>query len=126
SCPMIATSLKPLVAEMELAEKLPNESRFTIAFGVLALVGATVQFRPSVPLPITGEPLTVKSESGAVRPTLVRVPAPGNVWPAANVICPLLPNLNPVSVGEFDPVPKSRFRVPLGALVLFPVGSDCH
>jgi len=30
----------------------------------LALVGATVHFRPSVPAVVTGEPVTVKSEAG--------------------------------------------------------------
>jgi len=36
--------------------KLPPPSRFTIALAVLALVGATVQFSPSVPLLVMGEP----------------------------------------------------------------------
>src|SRR5580704_14186646 len=47
--------------------------RFTIAFAVFALVGATAQFSASVPLVAIGEPLTVKSEPGALSPTLLTV-----------------------------------------------------
>src|SRR5215467_11669552 len=61
------------------APKPPLESRFTIAFAVLLLVGATSQLNESVPLPVTGDPLTEKSELGALRPTLVTLPVPGNV-----------------------------------------------
>ena len=56
---------------------------------VLALVGATLQFRFRVPLLVIGEPVTVKSEDGALKPTLVTVPAPGNVWPEMNVTLPV-------------------------------------
>lgn len=67
--------LNELVVTM-LALKFPEPSRFTIAFAVFVLVGATVQFKPRVPLPVTGEPLTVKSDAGALSPTLVTVPVP--------------------------------------------------
>ena len=40
------------------------------------LVGATLQFSPNVPAVVTGEPLTLKSEFGALKPTLVTVPLP--------------------------------------------------
>ena len=50
-----------------------------MAFAVAALVGATVQLNPSVPLVVTGEPLTVKSELGALSPTLVTVPTLAHV-----------------------------------------------
>ena len=56
--------------------KLPVLSRFTIALAALADVGATVQFRPNVPAVMMGEPVTVKSELGALSPTLVTVPEP--------------------------------------------------
>jgi hypothetical protein len=56
------------------AVNLPLASRFTIALAVSAFVGATFQFSSSVPLVVTGEPLTVKSETGALSPTLVTVP----------------------------------------------------
>jgi hypothetical protein len=46
----------------------------TIALAVAALVGATFHFRPRVPLLVTGDPLTVKSDAGADNPTLVTVP----------------------------------------------------
>jgi hypothetical protein len=57
-----------------------------MAFAVSAFVGATVQFSASVPLLVTGDPLTVKSELGALSPTLLTVAAPGNVCPGANEI----------------------------------------
>ena len=71
----------PATAKIEPELKLPNASRFTMALAVLALVRTTVQFRPSVPADVIGEPVTVKSELGAEKPTLVTVPppAPGKV-----------------------------------------------
>src|ERR1700732_1484721 len=71
------------------AEQLPDASRLTMAFATSALVGATVQLSPSVPLPVSGEPLTVKSVEGAPRPTLVTVPVPGKVWLEMNVTLPV-------------------------------------
>jgi hypothetical protein len=44
---------------MLAALKLPVASRFTIALAVWLLVGDTIQARLSVPVPVTGEPLTV-------------------------------------------------------------------
>jgi hypothetical protein len=72
-----ATRLAPLsvpVAVMLFALKLPLASRFTMALAVEALVGATFQFSPRVPFVVTGEPVTVKSAGGALKPTLVTVP----------------------------------------------------
>src|ERR1700689_3709850 len=70
-------SLRLTVLEVILAAlKLPVESRLTMAFPVAALVGATFQFKPRVPLEVTGEPLTVKSEEGALKAMLVTVPLP--------------------------------------------------
>jgi hypothetical protein len=68
---------------MLAALKLPVESRLTMALAVSLAVGAVIHFRASVPLVVTGEPLTVKFEPGALRPTLVTVPVPvpGNVCP---------------------------------------------
>ena len=82
---MPATESRPLLVRapvMLSPLKLPVESRFTIALAVLADVGAIVQFSPSVPLPVIGEPVTLKSDEGALRPTLVTVPPPFNVWQA--------------------------------------------
>ena len=76
-------------APILIALKLPVLSRFTMALAVFALVGATFQFRFNVPLLVTGEPLTVKSELGALRPTLLTVPAPGKVCPEMNVTLPV-------------------------------------
>src|SRR5580704_7242329 len=104
----------------------PELSRFTIAFAVARFVGATVQLSPNVPLPVTGEPLTVKSEVGALSPTLLTAPVPGKACPGANVICPLPAMWRPVSRYLFDPCAKSRFRVPLAVLVLLFVDSACH
>src|SRR5579862_4601517 len=59
---------------MTPALKFPEASRFTIALAVSVLVGATVQARLSVPFVVSGEPLTVKSEEGAARATLVTLP----------------------------------------------------
>src|SRR5579862_7542928 len=56
----------------------------------------------------------------------VIVPVPGNFWPSANVICPLLAMFNPVSMGEPLPLSYRRFKVPAGLAVLFPTGSVCH
>src|SRR4030088_1631111 len=56
--------------------KLPVASRLTIAFAVSLLAGGTFQDNPNVPAPVTGEPLMVKSDAGAVTPTLVTVPVP--------------------------------------------------
>ena len=110
------------------ALKLPEASRFTIAFAVFALVGATAQAMFSVPVVVTGDPLTVKSDAGAVSPTLFTVPGPvpGNVCPTANVNRPLLLIFSPVSVGTAAPVPYSRFSVPDAVAVLFPAGSACN
>src|SRR5580704_3654938 len=108
-------------------EKLPVESRFTIAFAVAAAVGATFQFRASVPLLVTGDPPTVKSDDGALSPTLVTEPPPdGNVCPAANVISPLLEIESPVSVGVAVPDANSRSNLPNGVVLLFPTGSACQ
>jgi hypothetical protein len=86
------------------AVKLPEPSRFTIAFAVSALVGATFQAKFRVPAVFTGDPLTVKSDAGADSPTLVTGPVPGKVCPEANVMSPLLLILNPVSAGKAVPV----------------------
>src|ERR1700689_5192358 len=108
-------------------EKLPVESRFTMAFTVVVLVGATFQFRLSVPLLVTGEPLTVKSDVGALNPTLVTEPPPdGNVWPVANVISPLFEIESPVSAGAAVPDPNSRLNLPDGVVLLLPTGSACQ
>jgi hypothetical protein len=112
---------------MDPAEKLPEESRFTMAFAVAAFVGATVQFRAKVPLLVTGEPLTVKSDDGALNPTLVTEPTvDGNVCPAAKVIRPLLEIESPVSVGAAVPEPNNRLNLPNGVVLLFPTGSVCQ
>lgn len=50
----------------------------------------------------------------------------GNVWPAANVICPLEAIDSPVSAVFDEPDPKSKFSVPDGLAVSLPAGSDCH
>src|SRR5579864_1878745 len=103
-------------------------SRFTMALAVALLSGGTVHTRLNVPLLFTGDPSTVKSLAGAVIATLVTVPdpVPGKVCPAANVICPVLLILNPVSDGTAVPEPNSRFSVPEGVAVSLPVGSACH
>src|ERR1700686_2821388 len=125
--PPAEKALTPLLAEMPPAAKPPVLSRFTIAFAVSLLVGATFQLRPSVPLLVTGEPLTVKSDDGALSATLFTVPTlDGNVCPDANVIWPLLEIDSPVSPGVAVPDPNSRFNLPNGVAVLFPVGSACH
>ena len=57
---------------------------------MLALEGGTFQFSVRVPLPVTGDPETLKSDAGAASPTLVTVPlAPGKVCPLAKVMIPL-------------------------------------
>ncbi len=106
--------------------KFPLASRLTIAFAASLLVGATFQFRFSVPLLVTGEPVTLKSEDGALRPTLVTVPAPGKVCPVAKVNSPLLLSFSPVSAGEEVPEPKSRLSVPDGVEVLLLTASAFH
>ena len=55
-----------LIAAMFCALNEPVPSRLTMAFGVSALVGTAFQPSASVPLVVTGEPLTVKSGSGAL------------------------------------------------------------
>jgi hypothetical protein len=77
-------AVPPEVGEVEVIDpalKLPVESRLTMALAVSVLVGAVFHFRASAPVVVTGEPLTLKSEPGALRPTLVTdpLPAPGNV-----------------------------------------------
>src|SRR5262245_5568866 len=67
---------------MKPALKFPLASRLTIALAVLLEVGATFQFKPRVPLEVTGDPLTVKSDDGAESPTLVTVPVPPMVLQA--------------------------------------------
>src|SRR5260370_28068021 len=110
------------------ALKFPEASRFTMALTVLAFVGATFQAKLSVPLPVTGDPLTVKSVEGAVSPTLFTVPGPvpGNVCPFANEMIPLLLIFRPVSAGMAVPEPYSRFSVPDAVEVLLPAGSACN
>jgi hypothetical protein len=66
-------------AVMVFAAKLPEPSRFTIVLAVSLLVGAAVHLKLSVPLLVMGEPDTVKSELGALKPTLVTVPFPDAV-----------------------------------------------
>ncbi len=115
-----------LVAVTVPAAKLPEPSRFTIAFAVSALVGVTFHAMLSVPLLVTGEPVTVKSVEGAASPTLFTVPAPGNVCPVANVNSPLLLTFSPVSAGVAVPVAYSRFSVPEAVVVLLFTGSACN
>src|SRR5579864_6780427 len=55
-----------VTAEMFPALNEPVPSRLTMVFAVSALVGATVQESPSVPLWVMGELLTVKSDAGAL------------------------------------------------------------
>ena len=74
--PVTAETFEVVVAWIIPALKAPEASRFTIALAVLALVGATLQFSPNVPAVVTGEPLTLKSEFGALKPTLVTEAAP--------------------------------------------------
>src|SRR5260370_32591402 len=105
---------------------LPAVSRLTIALDTLLLVGGTFQFRLSVPLLVTGEPLTVKSDEGAANATLLTVPVPGNACPEANEMIPLFEIVSPVSAGVVAPDPKSRFSLPSGAAVLFSTGSACQ
>jgi hypothetical protein len=90
------------------ALKFPEASRLTMALAVFAFVGAVLHFRFSVPLFVTGEPLTVKSEDGALSPTLVTVPVPGNVCPEMKVTFPVWSTLKLV------PLTASVESVPLG------------
>ena len=85
--------------------KLPVPSRLTMAFAVGALVGADLPGQGNVPLVVTGEPETVKSEAGAVRATLLTEPVPGKVWPVAKPMMPLGPMRSPVSAGVAEPRP---------------------
>jgi len=62
----------------DCAANLALASRFTMEFAMLALVGAMFQEKFSVPVLVTGEPLTLKSDAGAVNPTLVTVPLPAD------------------------------------------------
>src|ERR1700739_3195493 len=62
------------VAVIDPALKPPVPLRLTMALAVSALVGAVFQFRASVPLAVTGEPVTVKSDEGALSPTLLTTP----------------------------------------------------
>ena len=55
---------------------VPVASRLAIAFGVGFVSGGKIQFNPSVPLLVMGEPVTVKSDEGADNATLVTVPLP--------------------------------------------------
>src|SRR5450755_4101581 len=126
--PVFMESALTALAVIWVAAKFPEASRFTIALGTLASVGGTSHCRFNVPAVFTGEPLTLKSEFGALSPTFVTVPPwlPGKVWPVAKVIRPLLEIDNPVSEGTLVPDPNSRFSVPEGLAVLFPTGSVCQ
>jgi hypothetical protein len=53
--------------------KPPLESRLTKELAVAEFVGGVFQEKPRLPLPVKGEPETVKS-LGANRPTLVTAP----------------------------------------------------
>jgi hypothetical protein len=75
---------------------------------------------------VTGDPLTLKSELGALSPTLLTVPKPGKVWLGANVNTPVLLSLKPVSLGAPEPDANNKFRLPLGLDVLLPLGSACQ
>src|ERR1700684_1364566 len=113
---------------------LPEPSRFTIAFAVAALVGATSQLKARVPDLVMGDPVTLKSVVGALRATLVTVPLPGNVCPETNVTFPVeatlnvvpfrakatsVPFGNRVRVSRTSPLPL-RSRVAAGVVVLMP------
>ena len=76
-----------LLALMELALKFPLASRFTIAFDVLLVSGATFQVNPKVPDLVIGDPATTKSVAGAESPTLLTGPGgpAGPAGPAAPV-----------------------------------------
>src|SRR5258708_7019228 len=125
--PSVVSPSIPRLAVIAPAVKLPLASRFTIALAVSALVGATFQVSPRVPLVVTGDPLTVKSDDGALSPILFTVPTlEGNVCPDANVIAPLFEIDNPVSAGTAVPDPNSRFNLPNGVALSFPVGSACQ
>src|ERR1700722_12479377 len=115
----------PRFAVIAPATKLPVASRLTMVLAASAFVGATVQFRPRVPAPVTGEPVTLKSEEGALSATLVIFPVPGKACPGAKLIVPLALNEKPVLVAPAL-VEDSRFNVAEGAAVLLPVTAACH
>ncbi len=91
--------------------KFPLASLLTMALAVSAFAGATLQFKVSVPVPVTGDPLTMKSETGAARPTLVTVPAPppGKVCPLAKLMMPLL------AMAKVLPVPTRMLPLSLSS-----------
>ncbi len=64
--PLVAWAKSWPVAVIVFAVNEPVLSRLTMAFAVPAVVGATFQPRMMVPLVVTGEPHTVKSEPGAL------------------------------------------------------------
>jgi hypothetical protein len=103
--PTVDARILAVVADRVPTLTLPALSRFTMAFAVLKELGGTVQCSPSVPLPVTGVLLTVKSVEGALNPTLVTDPVPGNFCPAANVNSPLSLSFKPVSEGWLLPEP---------------------
>src|SRR5690242_8669911 len=112
------------MALIDPALKLPLESRLTIALATSPLLGMTFQLNVSVPAPVIGDPLTVKSDGGAARPTLEVVP--GKVCPEANVMRPVLPILRPVSAGVPEPGANRRFNEPPALAVLLLTGSACQ
>src|SRR3984957_9559837 len=110
------------------AVKLPEPSRLTMASTGSAAVGATFHLKASVPVDVTGDPVTVKSEDVAVNAPLFTEPGrvPGKVCPAAKVIWPLLLIFNPVSAAAAGATENRRFSVPEAEAVLLLTGSACQ
>src|SRR5579862_5781930 len=105
----------------------PLASRLTMAFATSELVGGTSHCKFNVPLLVTGGP-TVKSEFGALKPTLVTVPlvVPGKDCPGTKLMMPLSAIDSPVSDGTLPPPPNRRLNLPEGSGVLLLTGSACH
>src|SRR5262249_43607988 len=119
--PTVIPAASTRLAVSPLTAMFPLLSRLTMELGTLVSVGGVVHCRASVPLPVTGEPVTVKSEFGAVSPTLAT--APGKDWPGAKVTTPDLLILKPVSDGALVPEPNRRFSVALAFAVPLLTGS---
>jgi hypothetical protein len=79
-----------------------------------------------VPVAVIGPPVRPAPVLTLVTVPPPPLPPPGNVWPGAKVINPLLAIESPVSVGEFPPDPNSRFKEPEGVDESFPAGSAIH
>src|SRR5260370_87839 len=119
--PALATLRVVLPPRATLPPPLSPAPAVTVSEGLASLLFVTPPFVTATVGAEAVPPIVMEPSPGA---TLVT--DPGNVWPPANVIWPLLAILKPGSATELLPAANSRFKLPEALLLLLFRGSACQ